>query len=128
MRIFVYMIKEPPKKWERYELCGLGVETVLGENYLDKIADGTEMVFKTPGVRYDVPALVEAEKNGAVISSEMELFFETCPSKIIAVTGSDGKTTTTSLIYDMLTRAGYTCHLGGNIGRPLVAEVENIKL
>lgn len=126
--ICVYDKRTAEKMGEVYdELCGLGVETVLGENYLDKIADRTEMVFKTPGVRYDVPALVEAEKNGAVISSEMELFFETCPSKIIAVTGSDGKTTTTSLIYDMLTRAGYTCHLGGNIGRPLVAEVENIK-
>lgn len=109
------------------ELIAMGAQMVLGDNYLDKIADGTEMVFKTPGVRYDVPALIEAAQKGAVITSEMELFFETCPSKIIAVTGSDGKTTTTSLIYDMLKRGGYTCHLGGNIGHPLVAEVENIK-
>lgn len=109
------------------ELSSMGAEMVLGDNYLDKIADGTEMVFKTPGIRCDMPALKDAAKNGAVITSEMELFFETCPSKIIAVTGSDGKTTTTSLIYDMLRRAGYTCHLGGNIGHPLVAEVEDIK-
>lgn len=108
------------------ELVGLGVDMVLGDGYLDKIAAGTRLVFKTPGVRFDVSALVEAARNGAVITSEMELFFETCPSKIIAVTGSDGKTTTTSLIYNMLKRGGYTCHLGGNIGHPLIAEVENI--
>lgn len=109
------------------ELTSLGVRFVLGEGYLDKIEAGTQMVFKTPGVRCDMPAIVEAEKNGAVISSEMELFFETCPSKIIAVTGSDGKTTTTSLIYDMLKRAGYTCYLGGNIGRPLLSDVADMK-
>lgn len=124
----VYDKRTAEKMGDVYKkLCGLGAETVLGDGYLDKIKDGTEIVFKTPGVRFDAPALKEAERNGAVISSEMELFFETCLSKIIAVTGSDGKTTTTSLIYDMLTRAGYTCHLGGNIGKPLVAEVENIK-
>lgn len=111
-----------------YDECtSLGARFVLGEGYLDKIEDGTQMVFKTPGVRCDMPAIAEAEKNGAVISSEMELFFETCPSKIIAVTGSDGKTTTTSLIYDMLKRAGYTCYLGGNIGRPLLSDVADMK-
>lgn len=57
----------------------------------------------------------------------MELFFELCPADIIAVTGSDGKTTTTSLIYEMLKRGGYNCYLGGNIGSPLIGEVEKIK-
>ena len=108
------------------ELCEMGAETVLGEGHLDKIADGTQMVFKTPGVRFDALALIEAAQNGAVISSEMELFFDVCPAKIIAVTGSDGKTTTTSLIYDMLKRAGYNCYLGGNIGRPLLCDAENM--
>ena len=108
------------------ELCEMGAETVLGEGYLDKIADGTQMVFKTPGVRFDALALIEAAQNGAVISSEMELFFDVCPAKIIAVTGSDGKTTTTSLIYDMLKRAGYNCYLGGNIGRPLLCDAGNM--
>ena len=109
------------------ELSKMGVSFVLGDGYLDKIGDGTEYVFKTPGVRYDVRAIAKAAENGAVVSSEMELFFEVCPSKIIAVTGSDGKTTTTSLIHEMLKKGGYTCHLGGNIGHPLVADVENIK-
>ena len=109
------------------ELCDLGVSTILGEHYLDAIAPGTEVVYKTPGIRYDVPALKTAAENGAKITSEMELFFELCPCPIIAVTGSDGKTTTTSLIYDMLCRSGRTCYLGGNIGHPLVAELPEMK-
>lgn len=126
-KICVYDKRSAEQLGEVYdELMSLGAEAVLGNNYLDKIADGTEMVFKTPGVRCDVPAIIEAERSGAVISSEMELFFDTCPAKIIAVTGSDGKTTTTSLIYDMLKRAGYKCYLGGNIGRPLLGDVEEM--
>lgn len=109
------------------ELIGLGVTLVLGENYLDEISADAEIVFKTPGIRFDVPALkAAAAEKGAKISSEMELFFELCPAKKIAVTGSDGKTTTTSLIYDMLCRGGYKCYLGGNIGHPLVAELDEI--
>ena len=108
------------------ELIGLGVTLVLGEKYLDEISADAEIVFKTPGIRFDVPALKAAAERGAKISSEMELFFELCPAKKIAVTGSDGKTTTTSLIYDMLCRGGYKCYLGGNIGHPLVAELDEI--
>ena len=104
----------------------LGVELVLGEEYLDAIPADASMIFKTPGIRYDIPALKKAAENGAKITSEMELFFELCPARMIAVTGSDGKTTTTSLIYDMLCRAGYHCYLGGNIGHPLVAELEEM--
>ena len=126
--ITVHDKRTPDKLEDSYaELKALGVNMILGEHYLDKINSGTDYVFKTPGVRVDVPALTEAKNNGAVITSEMELFFEVCPAKIIAVTGSDGKTTTTSLIYDMLKRAGYTCHLGGNIGHPLLSETEGIK-
>ncbi|MBO5364108.1 MAG: UDP-N-acetylmuramoyl-L-alanine--D-glutamate ligase [Clostridia bacterium] len=105
------------------ELQKLGVKMVLGEHYLDAIDAEVSVVYKTPGIRYDVPALQKAADRGARITSEMELFFELCPAKIIAVTGSDGKTTTTSLIHDMLKRAGYTCYLGGNIGHPLVEEL-----
>ena len=108
------------------ELLSLGVKMILGEDYLDKIDNDTYMLFKTPGLRFDVPQLLKAKENGTIISSEMELFFECCPAKIIAVTGSDGKTTTTSLIYDMLKRAGYKCYLGGNIGRPLLGDVEEM--
>lgn len=109
------------------ELKKLGVAMVLGEHYLDAVSPQAAMVFKTPGIRYDVPALQTAAERGARITSEMELFFELCPARKIAVTGSDGKTTTTSLIYDMLCRGGYTCHLGGNIGHPLIEELEQIR-
>lgn len=109
------------------ELIGLGVKLVLGEHYLDEISPSAKLVFKTPGIRYDVPGLKKAAENGSEITSEMELFFELCPARKIAVTGSDGKTTTTSLIYDMLCRSGYTCYLGGNIGHPLMGEIEKIK-
>lgn len=126
-RLFVYDKRSAEKLGDVYdELTALGAEMILGEHYLDGIEDGCELVFKTPGIRCDVPALAAAAERGARITSEMELFFETCPCRIIAVTGSDGKTTTTSLIYEMLRRAGYTCHLGGNIGKPLVDEVENM--
>ena len=107
------------------EMCKLGVKTVLGENYLENIEG--EIVFKTPGLRFDHPSLIKARENGATVTSEMEMFFEVCPSKIIAVTGSDGKTTTTTLIYEILKKSGYTVWLGGNIGNPLLCDAEKMK-
>lgn len=107
---------------ERLE--NLGVTLICGEDYLKNL--DFEIIFKTPGMRPDVKELEDARKNGAVVTSEMELFFELCPCKIIAVTGSDGKTTTTTLIYETLKKAGYTCHLGGNIGKPLIGDIEKI--
>lgn len=109
---------------EEKELLGLGVKLVLGEDYLSGI-DG-EMVFKTPGLRFDVPELIKAKKNGAKITSEMELFFEVCPARIFAVTGSDGKTTTTTLIYTMLKEQGKKVYVGGNIGNPLLCEADKM--
>ena len=108
------------------ELECLGVKFVLGEDYLSNIPEDTEIIFKTPGIRPDVPELLKAVSQGAVLTSEMELFFELCPAKIIAVTGSDGKTTTTSLIGEMLKKEGYNCYIGGNIGNPLIGEVEKM--
>lgn len=105
--------------------CELGVKTMLGDGYLDNITD--DIIFKTPGMRIDNPALEAAQKRGARVTSEMETFFELCPSHIIAVTGSDGKTTTTTLIHEMMRRAGYKTWLGGNIGKPLLSEVDNMK-
>ncbi len=105
-------------------LKNAGAQLKLGEDYLEGL-DG-EVIFKTPGLRFDHPSLLNASQNGSVVTSEMEVFFELCPCKIIAVTGSDGKTTTTTLISEMLKQAGYTVHLGGNIGKPLLPEVANI--
>ena len=106
------------------EMEKIGVKTVLGENYLDKL-DG-EIIFKTPGLRFDNPALLSAKEKGAQITSEMEVFFDVCPCKIIAVTGSDGKTTTTTLIYKILEKSGYKVWLGGNIGNPLLCDTEKM--
>ena len=107
------------------ELESMGVKLVCGEKYLDGISD--DIIFKTPGMRPDNPYLLEAAEKGSGLTSEMELFFELCPCRIFAVTGSDGKTTTTTLIYNILKQAGYTCYLGGNIGRPLIGDIEKIK-
>ena len=107
------------------DLCGLGVSFSLGENYLQTLSG--EIIFKTPGMRFDNPKLLEAQKNGAEITSEMELFAEFCPAEIIAVTGSDGKTTTTTLIHSMLVREGYKTWLGGNIGTPLFCSLDEIR-
>ena len=107
------------------ELETLGVKFNLGDGYLNNLSG--DMIFKTPGMRYDVPELLKAKENGSIVTSEMEVFFEVCPSHIIAVTGSDGKTTTTTLIHKMMTDAGYKTWLGGNIGNPLLTDTEKMK-
>ena len=107
------------------ELEKLGVKFNLGDGYLINLSG--DMIFKTPGMRYDVPELLKAKENGSIVTSEMEVFFEVCPSHIIAVTGSDGKTTTTTLIHKMMTDAGYKTWLGGNIGNPLLTDTEKMK-
>ncbi len=107
------------------ELSAYDIHYCLGEDYLEHI-DG-EIVFKTPGMRYDNPYLLRAKENGSHITSEMEVFFDLCPCKMIAVTGSDGKTTTTTLVSEILKRAGHKVWVGGNIGAPLIGEIENIK-
>ena len=106
------------------EFSALGINFVTGENYLDNLTG--EIIFKTPGLRFDNPALLAAKARGSIVTSEMEVFFDICPAKIIAVTGSDGKTTTTTLIYKMMTESGYKTWLGGNIGNPLLADAENM--
>lgn len=78
-------------------------------------------------MRPDVPALLEAKARGSIVTSEMEIFFEVCPCTIIGVTGSDGKTTTTSIIAEMLRAAGKTVYLGGNIGHPLLCDAEKMQ-
>lgn len=101
-----------------------GAELRLGNGYLCGLDH--DVIFKTPGMRPDIPELLAARERGSVITSEMEVFFEVCPCKIIAVTGSDGKTTTTTIIAKLLEAAGYKVHLGGNIGKPLLAEADSI--
>ena len=102
------------------ELEGRGCHLRLGEDYLKNLTE--DVIFRTPGMRPDLPELTAAVERGSVLTSEMEVFFEVCPCPKIAVTGSDGKTTTTTIIAELLKRAGRTVHLGGNIGHPLLAE------
>lgn len=105
-------------------LQSLGVELRLGEDYLQDLNE--DIIFRTPGMRYHLPQLEEARARGCAVTSELELFFRLCPCKIYGVTGSDGKTTTTSIIAEFLKAQGKTVHLGGNIGKPLLPEIESI--
>ena len=110
---------------EVLELERQGCKLRTGDDYLDDLA--ADVVFRTPGMHPGNPALESLRNAGALVTSEMELFFELCPCKIIAVTGSDGKTTTTTLISELLKAAGKTVWLGGNIGTPLLPVCNQIQ-
>ena len=103
---------------EVLELESLGCKLRLGEGYLDDLS--ADLVFRTPGMHPGIPALEALRQQGAQVTSEMEVFFSLCPCQMIAVTGSDGKTTTTTLISELLKAEGKTVWLGGNIGTPLL--------
>lgn len=107
------------------QLEGLPVQYSLGNDYLSRL-EGFDMIFRTPGMRPDLPELVDAVARGAELTSEMEVFLRLCPAQVFAVTGSDGKTTTTTLIYKILTEEGYNCWLGGNIGTPLLSKIDDV--
>ena len=107
------------------ELEAAGATLHLGEGYLDGLTQ--DVIFRTPGLRPDVPQLLAAQRQGSTLTSEMEVFFRVCPCHMIAVTGSDGKTTTTTIIAELLKKAGYTVHVGGNIGHPLLCEAGEMR-
>nr|WP_326169497.1 UDP-N-acetylmuramoyl-L-alanine--D-glutamate ligase [uncultured Oscillibacter sp.] len=107
------------------ELVGKGCRLRLGPDYLKDLTE--DVIFRTPGMRPDLPELNAAVERGSTLTSEMEVFFEVCPCPILAVTGSDGKTTTTTIIAELLRAAGKTVHLGGNIGHPLLSETGGMK-
>lgn len=109
---------------EVLELERQGCKLHLGEGYLDNISG--DVAFRTPGLHPEKPELQKLRSNGCCMTSEMEAFFEICPCKIIAVTGSDGKTTTTTLISEMLKHAGFRVWLGGNIGTPLLDKADEM--
>lgn len=108
-----------------FSLKEKGVELSLGSNYLSNLK--ADILFRTPGMNYNMPELKVLREQGVTITSEMEVFFDLCPCKIIAVTGSDGKTTTTTIISEFLKAEGKKVHLGGNIGKPLLPEIFKIK-
>jgi len=110
---------------EVLELERMGCKLSVGDGYLDDLF--ADLVFRTPGMHPGNPAIVALKEQGAEITSEMEVFFEVCPCTKIAITGSDGKTTTTTLVSEMLKAAGHTVWLGGNIGTPLLPLVRQMK-
>ena len=110
---------------ELRELAAFGCKMKVGEGYLDDLS--ADLVFRTPGMHPNIPALQALREQGAEVTSEMEVFFELCPCTILAVTGSDGKTTTTTLISEMLKASGKTVWLGGNIGTPLLPLIDQIQ-
>lgn len=118
--------KDPDKMGDVYnQLKSLGAEFCLGDTYLDTLTD-FDVVFRSPGMYFNNPKLADARKKGVVITSEMEVFFDLCPCKIYAVTGSDGKTTTTTIIAGLLEKSGKKVYKGGNIGKALLPLIEEI--
>ena len=110
---------------EAEEFKKLGIKLKLGEKYLEDL--DADVIYRTPGMYFLNPVLTQARKKGAVVTSELETFFDLCPCRSFAVTGSDGKTTTTTLISEILKKEGYNVWLGGNIGKALLPNIEKVK-
>ena len=108
------------------KIVSYSMEFSLGKNNLEKL-NGFEMIFRSPSCMPYKEELVREVERGAILTSEIELLMKICPCKVIGVTGSDGKTTTTTLIYKILEKAGYKCFLGGNIGTPLFTRVNEMR-
>lgn len=109
------------------ELRRLGVQLVLGPEYLEGLGGrGWDAVFLTPGMPKDVPALQQLRRRGVPFLSETGLFLSLCRAPVIGITGSSGKTTTTTLVGEMLRRGPRPVYVGGNIGRPLLEAAESI--
>ena len=107
------------------DIATLPIEFRLGRGYLEGL-DGFDMIFPTPGMPLDLPELVEARAKGVWQSNEIGLFLDLCEARVIGITGSDGKTTTTTLVGEVLRAGGEGVFVGGNIGNPLLSEVFNI--
>src|SRR5690606_8776124 len=108
-------------------MAALGVPLVTGPRYLEGIGDAFDAVFLSPGVDRRQPRLADmAERRPGCVSTEMALFFRLCPAPIIGVTGSSGKTTTTTMIGRILERGRRPVWVGGNIGTPLIDRVHQM--
>lgn len=105
-----------------------GASLCLGDGYLSALEEaGVDLILRTPGMKPYLPEFEQARRRGIPVTSEMELFLALSPAPVTAVTGSDGKTTTTSVIARLLEESGRRVHLGGNIGRPLLPEILDVK-
>lgn len=126
----VYACDKRDKEYIGKDVCdrldSLGVTFSLGENYLDVLPD-MDIIFRSHGILpFQNPWIGECIERGQTVTTEMEVFFKLCPAKIIAVTGSNGKTTTTTLIAKMLEKQGYKVYLGGNIGKALMPALDTV--
>ena len=110
---------------EAAQLEKLGAKLKLGPDYLEGLDQ--DVLFRTPGLMPFEEHLEAAKARGSVLTSEMEVFLSLCPCRVIAVTGSDGKTTTSTILSELLKAAGFRVHLGGNIGNPLLCEIPDIR-
>lgn len=106
------------------EIENNGATIRCGKGYLDNL--DVDIIFRAPGMYYNLPVLQEFRKKGVVVTSEMEVFFDICPCKIYAITGTDGKTTTTTICAEVLEKSGKKVYKGGNIGTPLLPLIENM--
>ena len=107
------------------KIVNYGMSFSFGKGYLDKLV-GFDIIFRSPSCLPTVPELVEEAKRGAIITTEIEMVLELCPCLVIGITGSDGKTTTTTLVSEIIKADGKTCHLGGNIGTPLFTKIDQM--
>ncbi|MCD7872890.1 MAG: UDP-N-acetylmuramoyl-L-alanine--D-glutamate ligase [Clostridiales bacterium] len=128
--IKVYACDKRDREYIGSEICdeleNLGVNFSLGESYLDILPE-MDVIFRSHGILpFQNKWIGECIERGQTVTTEMEVFFKLCPSKIIAVTGSNGKTTTTTIISEILKNSGKKVYLGGNIGKALMPELENI--
>ncbi len=105
---------------------GIHLHWITGKDYLEEL-QGFDLIFRTPKMRLDTAPILRELEKGVEFTSEIKLFTEVCPAPLYAVTGSDGKTTTTTLISEILKEAGHTVYTGGNIGTPLLDQIAKIR-
>ena len=112
--------KDILEKLEKY-----GFDLICGKDNLSKLS-GFDYVFRSPSCLPTRPELVEEQKRGAVITTEIEMLIKLCPCKVIGITGTEGKTTTSSIIYEIVKNTGKNCYLGGNIGNPIFTKLKDM--
>jgi len=108
------------------ELSDLPIHYVLGEHPLSLLEE-CDLFCTSGGVPADLPIVQEAARRGIPLSNDAQEFMRRCPAPILGITGSAGKTTTTTLVGKMLTAAGFTTWVGGNIGNPLIGDLPSIR-
>ncbi len=108
-----------------YAKSGYDINWQLGPDYLEKLK-GFDLIFRTPSLMPYREQIIREKERGALVTSEMEVFLHCCPGQTFGITGSDGKSTTTSLTYSMLKAQGFETYIGGNIGRPLLSDLDQM--